>query len=100
MTALKDLKPSNRLRKNLHKKKKESHLFVLETYLDNQRFEEAAFCVVNTSLYFTALANGTSRMYRLSDMLGFMDEAGLEVTETVENIGMGHTLLEAKLKQN
>jgi len=78
--------------------KNDSRLFVLETYWDNQRFEEAAFCVVNTSLYFTALANGTSRMYRLSDMLGFMDKAGLEVTETVENIGMGHTLLEAKLK--
>lgn len=76
----------------------DSSLFVLETYWDNQRFEEAAFCVVNTSLYFTALANGTSRMYRLSDMLGFMDKAGLTVTNKVENIGMGHTLLEAKLK--
>jgi 2-polyprenyl-3-methyl-5-hydroxy-6-metoxy-1,4-benzoquinol methylase len=76
----------------------DSSLFVLETYWDNQRFEEAAFCVVNTSLYFTALANGTSRMYRLSDMLGFMEEAGLTVCSTVENIGKGHTLLEAKLK--
>ncbi len=76
----------------------DSKLFVLETYWDNQRFEEAAFCVVNTSLYFTALANGTSRMYRLSDMLGFMDEAGLTVCNTVENIGKGHTLLEAQLK--
>lgn len=76
-----------------------SKLFVLETYWDNQRFEEAAFCVVNTSLYFTALANGTSRMYRLSDMLGFMDLAGLQVEETIENIGMGHTLLCAKLKE-
>lgn len=75
-----------------------SKLFVLETYWDNQRFEEAAFCVVNTSLYFTALANGTSRMYRLSDMLDFMDQAGLQVCETIENIGMGHTLLQAQLK--
>lgn len=76
---------------------KNSRLFVLETYWDNQRFEEAAFCVVNTSLYFTAMANGTSRMYRLSDMLSFMQEAGLKITNTVENIGMGHTLLEARL---
>ena len=78
---------------------KESRLFVLETYWDNQRFEEAAFCVVNTSLYFTAMANGTSRMYRLSDMLSFMEEAGLKIINTVENIGMGHTLLEAKLSE-
>lgn len=76
----------------------DSKLYVLETYWDNQRFEEAAFCVVNTSLYFTALANGDSRMYRLSDMLEFMDKAGLQVTQKIENIGMGHTLLEAELK--
>ncbi|MEA3404966.1 MAG: class I SAM-dependent methyltransferase, partial [Pseudomonadota bacterium] len=76
-----------------------SRLFVLETYWDNQRFDEAAFCVVNTSLYFTAMANGTSRMYRLSDMLEFMEKAGLEVIKSTENIGKGHTLLEAKLKR-
>lgn len=75
---------------------KNSRLFVLETYWDNQRFEEAAFCVVNTSLYFTAMANGNSRMYKLSDMLLFMKQAGLEVINKVENVGMGHTLLEAK----
>ncbi len=75
-----------------------SKLYILETYWDNQRFEEAAFCVVNTSLYFTALANGTSRMYRITDMLDFLAQAGLEVTETVTDIGMGHTLLEAKPK--
>ena len=73
-----------------------SRLYVLETYWDNQRFEEGAFCVVNTSLYFTVMANGTSRMYRLSDMVGFMEQAGLSVVETIENIGMGHTLIEAK----
>jgi len=74
-------------------------IFILETYWDNQRFEEAAFCVVNTSLYFTALANGTSRMYRLSDMLKFANKANLDVISTTENIGMGHTLLELKLKR-
>ncbi len=76
-----------------------SRLFILETYWDNQQFEAAAFCVVNTSPYFTAMANGTSRMYRLSDMLNFMNQAGIEVTETTENIGMGHTLLEGRLKK-
>lgn len=76
---------------------KNSRLFVLETYWDNQRFEVAAFCVVNTSPYFTAMANGTSRMYRLSDMLGFMREAGLKVTKTLDNIGKGHTLLVVRL---
>jgi len=61
--------------------------------------DKAAFCIVNTSLYFTALANGTSRMYRLSDMLKFINIANLEVINTIENTGMGHTLLEVCLKK-
>ncbi|VAW49504.1 Uncharacterized SAM-dependent O-methyltransferase [hydrothermal vent metagenome] len=85
------------LKRSANAMTKDSRLFILETYWDNQRFEETAFCVVNTSLYFTAMANGTSRMYRLSDMLAFLKEAGLQVTNTVNDIGMGHTLLEAQL---
>lgn len=77
---------------------KNGKIFILETYWDNQQFDKAAFCIVNTSLYFTALANGTSRMYRLSDMLEFIDTADLEVVNTIENTGMGHTLLELQLK--
>lgn len=71
-----------------------ARLFILETYWDNQRFETAAFCIVNTSLYFTAMANGNSRMYKLTDMLRLLQRAGLQVENTIENIGMGHTLLE------
>ncbi|WP_428088020.1 class I SAM-dependent methyltransferase [Candidatus Thioglobus sp.] len=78
---------------------KNGRIFILETYWDNQEMDKAAFCIVNTSLYFTALANGTSRMYRLSDMLKFINSANLEVVNTVENTGMGHTLLELQLKK-
>lgn len=77
---------------------KNGKIFILETYWDNQEMDKAAFCIVNTSLYFTALANGTSRMYRLSDMLKFTNIANLEVVNTIENTGMGHTLLELQLK--
>ncbi|CAC9960123.1 SAM-dependent methyltransferase [uncultured Gammaproteobacteria bacterium] len=77
---------------------KNGKIFILETYWDNQEMDKAAFCIVNTSLYFTALANGTSRMYRLSDMLKFTAMANLKVTNTIENTGMGHTLLELQLK--
>lgn len=77
---------------------KNGKIFILETYWDNQEMDKAAFCIVNTSLYFTALGNGTSRMYRLSDMLKFTNMANLEVVNTIENTGMGHTLLELQLK--
>lgn len=73
-------------------------IFILETYWDNQQFEQAAFCIVNASLYFSALANGKSRMYRLSDMLEFINRENLQLVNTVENIGRGHTLLELRLK--
>lgn len=78
---------------------KNGRIFILETYWDNQEMDKAAFCIVNTSLYFTALANGTSRMYRLSDMLKFTNEANLEVVNSIGNTGMGHTLLELQLKK-
>ncbi len=71
-----------------------TRLFILETCWNNQRFETAAFCIVNTSLYFTAMANGTSRMYKLEDLLRLAGQAHLQVRQTIENIGMGHTLLE------
>ncbi|SMN12199.1 Biotin synthesis protein BioC [uncultured Candidatus Thioglobus sp.] len=77
---------------------KNGKIFILETYWDNQQLDKAAFCIVNTSLYFTAMANGTSRMYRLSDMLKFSKSANLEVANITENVGMGHTLLELRLK--
>ncbi|SMM98431.1 Biotin synthesis protein BioC [uncultured Candidatus Thioglobus sp.] len=77
---------------------KNGKIFILETYWDNQQLDKAAFCIVNTSLYFTAMANGTSRMYRLSDMLKFTKSANLEVANITENVGMGHTLLELRLR--
>ncbi len=38
-------------------------VIILEPFWDKQRFEIAAFCLHQTSLYFTALANGNSQMY-------------------------------------
>jgi cyclopropane fatty-acyl-phospholipid synthase-like methyltransferase len=38
-------------------------VYILEAYWDKQRFEAAAFCLQQTSVYFTALANGNSQMY-------------------------------------
>jgi hypothetical protein len=46
-----------------------------------------------TSLYFTAIANGTSQMYRSDTFLACVREAGLEIEQQHDNLGVSHTLL-------
>jgi len=43
------------------------------------------------------MENGVSRMYRLKDMIGFIEKYGLRLVNTINNIGMVHTMLEVKL---
>ncbi|HSA14129.1 MAG TPA: SAM-dependent methyltransferase, partial [Spirochaetota bacterium] len=52
----------------------------------------ARYCVIGTSLYFTAMANGNSKMYHSKDMMRCLREAGLTVEEDIDNIGISHTL--------
>ncbi len=73
-------------------------VYILETYWDNQEFPASTYSLHATSLYFTNIANGCSQMYHTQDMLNLIEKAGLEVEETVENIGVSHTLLICKKK--
>ncbi len=74
----------------------ESSLFVLETLCDRQRYDAATYSVNATSLYFTCIANGVSRMYRSEDLLRIVAEAGLTVVAEHDHIGRGHTLLHCR----
>jgi cyclopropane fatty-acyl-phospholipid synthase-like methyltransferase len=67
-------------------------LYVMETFWDRQPNEVAQLCLQATSLYFTCMANGTSRMYHSQDFLELIQAAGLRVV-TDEAIGLSHTLL-------
>ena len=73
-------------------------VYILEPFWDKQRFEIAAFCLHQTSLYFTALANGTSQMYSAETFLACVEEAGFEIAEQTDNIGLSQTLLKCKKK--
>jgi ubiquinone/menaquinone biosynthesis C-methylase UbiE len=68
-------------------------LFVLELFSDRQRHEAAAYSLNATSLYFTCIANGVSRMYRADDFIGMLGAAGFEVAAQHDDVGLGHTLL-------
>jgi len=67
-------------------------LCVMEAFWDRQPNDVAELCLQGTSLYFSCMANGTSRMYRSQDLLDLIATAGLRV-ESDEAIGLSHTLL-------
>lgn len=68
-------------------------VYIVEPFWDRQSHEIGAYCLINTSPYFTALANGTSKMYRAVEFEAFADEAGLKVVEQIDGLGFGHTLM-------
>jgi hypothetical protein len=75
-------------------------VFILEAFWDRQRFETAAFCLQQTSLYFTCLANGNSQMYDSKVFNRCVENAGFVIVKETNDIGLSHTLLECKKKTN
>ncbi len=72
-------------------------IFIMEPFLDNQNYPAAEYCLAATSLYFTAIANGNSKMFNLQVMLELIKEAGLYVEEEYPLIGHSfHTILKCK----
>ena len=72
---------------------KDSRLYIMETFWDRQRFETAAYCLTLTSVYFTALANGNSKMYHSEDMERCVNQAGLKVEKIIDGLGYGHSIM-------
>jgi len=71
-------------------------VLILEAFWDLQRFETAAFCLQQTSIYFTAMANGNSQMYHSEVFIRCVEKAGFRVVERIDDIGLSHTLLKCK----
>lgn len=71
----------------------ESRLCIMETLWDRQRYETSAMCLTMTSVYFTDIANGNSKMYNTEDMTACVEAAGLKVEEIHDYLGHGHSIL-------
>ena len=71
-------------------------LHILELFWDRQPNETAAFCLQQTSLYFTCIANGNSQMYHSSDLLRCLAASGLKLVEERDQIGQFHTWLKCR----
>lgn len=74
----------------------ETRVYIMETLWDRQRFEPAAFCLTMTSLYFSAIANGNSKMYNTEDLETCINEAGLEIEKIHDHLGQGHSIMVCK----
>ena len=74
-----------------------TELRITETFTDRQKFDNAKFILEATSLYFTVLANGNSKMYSSEVLMRLIDKAGLRVTDDI-NLGEYHTMLVCKKK--
>jgi hypothetical protein len=75
---------------------KNSDLLILELFWDRQKYGASSYSLNATSLYFTCLANGNSRMYHSSDMYRLIEQAGLKVIESIDHIGVSHTLVRCR----
>lgn len=70
-----------------------STLYILEPLWDRQKYETAAYCLTQTSLYFTALANGNSKIFHSADLSRRIEATGLQTAKIHDNLGLGHSLL-------
>ena len=73
--------------------KEGSKIYIMEPLWDKQRFETSAYCIINTSPYFTAMANGYSKMFNSTDMIALIQEAGLDIIEEIDNVGICQSIL-------
>ena len=71
----------------------DSRLYIMETFWDRQKFEPATLCLTMTSLYFTAIANGNSKMYHSEAMEALVKKAGMEVEKIYDGLGQGHSIM-------
>jgi hypothetical protein len=68
-------------------------VWVLDTFWDRQQYDIASYCLINTSPYFTAIASGNSKMYESSAIVVSANANGLTLVETVDGLGICHSLL-------
>ena len=76
----------------------QTRIYIMETLWDRQKYTTSAFSLTMTSLYFTAIANGNSKMYNTEDMQQCIEQAGLEIERIHDGLGRGHSIMVCKLK--
>jgi hypothetical protein len=65
----------------------DADIYVLEPLWDQQHFEAAAYSLQATSLYFTCMANGNSKMYRFAELTRAVEKAGFALKSARHDLG-------------
>lgn len=71
----------------------DGRIHVLDTFWDRQQHEISAYCLINSSPYFTAIASGNSKMYRAQDYIRCANAEGLRLVDIRDGFGICHSLL-------
>jgi hypothetical protein len=71
----------------------------MEPFWDLQKYKVAAFILQQTSIYFTAIANGNSQMYSSEVFFNCIQQAGFEIVDQINHIGLSQTLLKCKKRK-
>ena len=72
----------------------EGRIFIMETLWDRQKYRAAAFDLAQTSVYFTVMANGNSKMFNTEDLSRCINRAGLTIDRVTDGLGYAHSLFE------
>ncbi|HBH06327.1 MAG TPA: SAM-dependent methyltransferase [Flavobacteriales bacterium] len=75
-----------------------TNVYIIETLWDQQEHPASSFSVAATSVYFTTMANGNSKMFSAKKLRALINESGLQIIDEVFPIGMSHTLFHCKVK--
>ena len=67
-------------------------IFIQDLFWDRQKDLAAAYSLHGTSLYFTAVANGNSKMYNSREFIKLIEKAGLKVVLDIDEVGEFHTI--------
>lgn len=62
-------------------------VFVMEPLWDMQKYEGESYALQATSLYFTCIANGNSKMYRYGELVEAIEKAGFHLVTAHHNLG-------------
>ena len=82
------LKQITKILKKVHQAATEkTDVYVLEPLWDKQNFIASSYSLQATSLYFTCMANGNSKMYRYAELVHAIEDAGFELKTAHHNLG-------------
>lgn len=74
-----------------------ARIYILEPLWDRQEYPASAYCLQHTSLYFTNIANGNSKMYSFPQLELCVQKAGLKVEKVFDGVGrFSYTLVRCK----